>query len=51
MEDEQRRKFMETAYEQALKDVAALNGPVAAAESGAWAGSHPAASNPIDFSR
>ena len=35
MEDEQRRKFMETAYEQALKDVAALNGPVAAAESGA----------------
>jgi hypothetical protein len=35
VEDEQRRKFMETAYEQALKDVAALNGPVAAAESGA----------------
>lgn len=35
MEDEKRRKFMETAYEQALLDVAALNGPVAAAESGA----------------
>jgi hypothetical protein len=35
VEDEQRRKFMETAYEQALQDVAALNGPVAAAESGA----------------
>ena len=35
MEDEQRRKFMETAYEQALVDVAALNAPVAAAESGA----------------
>jgi len=35
MDDEKRRKFMETAYEQALVDVAALNGPVAAAESGA----------------
>ncbi len=35
MEDEKRRKFMEVAYEQALKDVAALNGPIAAAESGA----------------
>ena len=35
MEDEQRRKFMEVAYEQALVDVAALNAPIAAAESGA----------------
>jgi len=34
VEDEKRRKFMETAYDQALKDVAALNAPVAATESG-----------------
>jgi hypothetical protein len=34
VEDEKRRKFMETAYEQALKDVSALNAPISAAESG-----------------